>query len=43
MKILWFTWKDLKNPLSGGAEVINEGLGKRLAENGHEVIRNKNI
>ncbi len=38
MKILWFTWKDRKNPLAGGAEVVNEELAKRLARNGHEVI-----
>lgn len=38
MKILWFTWKDRKNPLAGGAEVVNEGLAKKLVENGHEVI-----
>lgn len=38
MKILWFTWKDKKNPLSGGAEVVNEELAKRLAKDGHEVI-----
>jgi len=38
MKILWFTWKDLKNPLAGGAEVVNEELCKRLANDGHEVI-----
>ena len=38
MKILWFTWKDRKNPLAGGAEAINEGIAKKLAENGHEVI-----
>lgn len=37
MKILWFTWKDLKNPLSGGAEVVNEELAKRLVADGHEV------
>lgn len=38
MKILWFTWKDRRNPLAGGAEVVNEELGKRLAADGHEVI-----
>lgn len=38
MKILWFTWKDLKNPYAGGAEVVNEQLAKRLAAEGHEVI-----
>jgi len=38
MKILWFTWKDLKNPSAGGAEVVNEELCQRLAQDGHEVI-----
>ena len=37
MKILWLTWKDLKHPLAGGAEVVNEELAKRLASDGHEV------
>jgi glycosyltransferase involved in cell wall biosynthesis len=32
------TWKDLKHPLAGGAEVLNEELCKRLAADGHEVI-----
>jgi glycosyltransferase involved in cell wall biosynthesis len=38
MKILWFTWKDRKHPQSGGAEVVNEELSKRLARDGHEVV-----
>lgn len=38
MKILWFTWKDLKNPYAGGAEVVNEQLAKRLVADGHEVV-----
>ncbi len=38
MKILWFTWKDRKNPLAGGAEVVNEELAKRFAFDGNEVI-----
>lgn len=38
MKILWFTWKDRKNPLTGGAEVVNEELAKRLVADGNEVI-----
>lgn len=38
MKILWFTWKDRKNPLAGGAELVNEELAKRLVQNGHKVI-----
>jgi len=37
MKLLWFTWKDCKNPLSGGAEIVNEQLAKRLVAAGHEV------
>jgi glycosyltransferase involved in cell wall biosynthesis len=36
-KILWFTWKDKKNPISGGAEIVNEELAKRLVQDGHEV------
>jgi glycosyltransferase involved in cell wall biosynthesis len=38
MNILWLTWKDLKNPLAGGAEVVNEELAKRLVKDGHKVI-----
>jgi glycosyltransferase involved in cell wall biosynthesis len=38
MKILWFTWKDLDHPQSGGAEVVNEELAKRLVAAGHEVL-----
>ena len=38
MKILWFTWKDRKNPFAGGAELVNEELAKRLIKDGHEVI-----
>ncbi len=37
MRILWFTWKDKKNPTAGGAETINEELAKRLVRDGHEV------
>ena len=38
MRLLWFTWKDQKNPLAGGAETVNEELAQRLVQNGHEVI-----
>lgn len=38
MKILWMTWKDLRHPLAGGAESINEQIATRLAQDGHEVI-----
>ncbi len=37
-KILWFTWKDKKNMASGGAEIVNEELAKRLVADGHQVI-----
>lgn len=38
MKILWFTWKDIKNPYAGGAEVVGHEIGKRLVRDGHEVV-----
>ena len=38
MKILWFTWKDKKNPLAGGAEMVNENLAKRLAKEDNEIV-----
>lgn len=37
MRIVWLTWKDLDNPLAGGAEVVNEELAARLAAAGHSV------
>jgi glycosyltransferase involved in cell wall biosynthesis len=37
MKVLWFTWKNRRHPLAGGAELVNEELAKRLAAAGHEV------
>jgi glycosyltransferase involved in cell wall biosynthesis len=37
MNIVWLTWKDLDNPLTGGAEVVNEELAARLAAAGHTV------
>jgi glycosyltransferase involved in cell wall biosynthesis len=37
MKILWFTWKDLSNPLSGGAELVDFKIAERLVKRGHEV------
>ena len=38
MNILWFTWKDIKDPYAGGAEVVSNQLAKRLVADGHEVI-----
>jgi glycosyltransferase involved in cell wall biosynthesis len=37
MKILVLNWKDRKNPLAGGAEIVTEELLKRLARNGHQA------
>ncbi len=37
MRVLWFTWRDRRHPLAGGAEIVNEELAKRLAGDGHEV------
>ena len=37
MKILWYNWKDIKNPTAGGAEVFTYEIAKRLANKGHEV------
>jgi len=38
MKILWFTWKDIKDPYAGGAEVVANQLAKKLVADGHEVV-----
>jgi len=35
--MLWYNWKDIKHPLSGGAEVFTHEVAKRLAARGHEV------
>ncbi|MBI5123529.1 glycosyltransferase family 4 protein [Candidatus Roizmanbacteria bacterium] len=37
MKILILNWKDIKNPKSGGAEVLTHELAKRLVKKGNEV------
>ena len=37
MRILILNWKDRKNPLAGGAEIVTEELLKRLAKNGHQA------
>lgn len=37
MKILALNWQDLKNPMSGGAEVHLEELLRRLVVHGHSV------
>jgi glycosyltransferase involved in cell wall biosynthesis len=37
MNIVWFTWKDIKNPHAGGAEQISSEIAKRLVSDGHKV------
>lgn len=37
MKILLLNWRDIKNPLSGGAEILTHEITKRWAALGHEV------
>src|SRR3989344_4001640 len=37
MRILWLNWRDIKNPESGGAEVMTHETAKRLAAAGHQV------
>lgn len=37
MRVAFFNWRDIKNPLAGGAEVYVHQVLKRLAEQGHKV------
>lgn len=37
MRILWFNWRDLKNPDAGGAEVFTHEVMTRLAKMGYEI------
>ena len=37
MKILILNWRDIKNPLSGGAEILTHEISKRLVAKGHKV------
>jgi glycosyltransferase involved in cell wall biosynthesis len=37
MRILWFKWKDVRHPDSGGAEIVSHDLMRRLAAAGHQV------
>ena len=37
MNIVWFSWKDRKHPLAGGAEVISGEIMDRLVRDGHAV------
>lgn len=37
MNILIFNWRDLKNPSSGGAEILTHEMAKRMAGQNHQV------
>lgn len=37
MRILFFNWRDIKNPASGGAEIYTHEIAKRLALKGHQI------
>jgi len=37
MRIVWFSWKDIKHPQAGGAETISHEIMQRLVRDGHEV------
>ncbi len=37
MNILILNWRDIKNPMAGGAEVLTDELAKRWAIHGHRV------
>lgn len=39
MRILILNWRDIKNPLSGGAEILTQELSKRLVKRGHSVTQ----
>jgi glycosyltransferase involved in cell wall biosynthesis len=38
MKLLWFNWRDLKNPEAGGAEVLTHEIASRLIQKGTHKI-----
>lgn len=37
MHIIWFSWKDIKHPLAGGAEIVTDELCSRAIKDGHKV------
>ncbi|MBI2028405.1 MAG: glycosyltransferase family 4 protein [Candidatus Levybacteria bacterium] len=39
MKILIFNWRDIKNPSSGGAEILTHEMAKRWVRLGHSVTQ----
>lgn len=39
MNILVLNWRDIKNPASGGSEILTQELAKRLVKKGHSVTQ----
>ncbi len=39
MRILILNWRDIKNPLSGGAEILTHEISKRLVAQGHQITQ----
>jgi glycosyltransferase involved in cell wall biosynthesis len=37
LRLLWFNWRDIKNPDAGGAEVFTHEVARRLAKKGYDV------
>jgi len=37
LRLLWFNWRDIKNPDAGGAEVFTHQVTSRLAKKGYDV------
>jgi glycosyltransferase involved in cell wall biosynthesis len=37
LRILWFNWRDIKNPDAGGAEVFTHEIMRRLANKGYKM------
>ena len=37
MRILWFNWRDIKNPEAGGAEVLTQEISSKLSKRGHKI------
>jgi hypothetical protein len=37
VNILIYNWRDIKNPASGGAEILTHEIAKRLVSKGHKI------
>lgn len=37
LRLLWFNWRDIKNPDAGGAEIFTHEVACRLAKKGYDV------